>query len=636
MTVSIVYRPEVDGLRALAVLPVILFHAGVDGFGGGFVGVDVFFVISGYLITSIIVEDLAQGRFTIVGFYERRARRILPALLLVMAACVPFARLWMLPDELIDFGHSLAAAALFGSNVLFWRETGYFSAAAELQPLLHTWSLAIEEQFYLLYPLVLMLVWRLRRRRVFAVVAAVTVASLGLAHWTAIQKPAAAFFLLPTRAWELGIGACVALHLRGDRLPRRPRGIDQAQAMLGLVLIAGSIVLFDQRTPNPSLHTLGPTVGTALILLSAWPHTIAGRILSHCTLVFLGRLSYSAYLWHQPLLAFARIESLDKVGTWTIAGLLVATAAMSWLSWRFIETPCRHGLAVPRRALVAGSLGLAALGTAIALGTDNPTPSVREFASGECKFYKGDCYERAKASIRVALWGDSHAGSLATNLGRTLNERGISLSLFVMQSCPSLPGTIRNEPRRLGAAFGKQCSEHNAAVVRRMTKSNFDYLVLSSAYEWYMTGRNAAGEPVLLDPEANGTDPAGLVSHRLAQVIESATREGIEVIVVTPHPLLRNSRSVRKAVFRHLHIEPEFDVAAAVSARKALLADPDARGLPYIEIAGTRLYCDDGACRVSDSAGRFYLFDGSHFAPPLSHAVAARILDAIERGRRAE
>ena len=201
------YRREIDGLRALAVVPVILFHAGVQTFSGGFVGVDVFFVISGYLITSIIIAQIDIGEFSLIDFYERRARRILPALFLVMFVCLPFAWLWLLPAEMMSFSQSLIAVSSFVSNILFWRTSGYFETAAELKPLLHTWSLAAEEQYYLLFPFFLTLTWKLGKRWIISLLVVAAFISLMAAQWGSINKPAATFFLLPTRGFELFIGA---------------------------------------------------------------------------------------------------------------------------------------------------------------------------------------------------------------------------------------------------------------------------------------------------------------------------------------------------------------------------------------------------------------------------------------------
>jgi peptidoglycan/LPS O-acetylase OafA/YrhL len=208
------YRAEIDGLRALAVLPVILFHAGFELFSGGFVGVDVFFVISGYLITTIIISEMAEGKFSIVNFYERRARRILPALFFVMLMCLPFAWMWLTPNDLKDFGQSLVAVSTFSSNILFWRESGYFDTAAELKPLLHTWSLAVEEQYYILFPIFLMFTWRLGLKWILILLSMVFLVSLGIAQWGAYNSPSAAFFLLPARGWELLVGVFVAFYLK--------------------------------------------------------------------------------------------------------------------------------------------------------------------------------------------------------------------------------------------------------------------------------------------------------------------------------------------------------------------------------------------------------------------------------------
>ena len=219
------YRAEIDGLRALAVLPVILFHAGFEWFSGGFVGVDVFFVISGYLITTIIISEMAEEKFSIVNFYERRARRILPALFFVMAVCIPFAWYFMLPSQLKGFGDSLASVALFVSNIHFWLGSGYFAIGQTENPLLHTWSLAVEEQFYIFFPLFLLMFWRLGLRRLIILLLIIFLISFSIANWATFfgwhQKIASGgFFLIPTRAWELLIGSFLAFYLKfyGNRV----------------------------------------------------------------------------------------------------------------------------------------------------------------------------------------------------------------------------------------------------------------------------------------------------------------------------------------------------------------------------------------------------------------------------------
>ena len=352
------YRAEIDGLRAVAVVPVILFHAGSDLFSGGYLGVDVFFVISGYLITTILVDDLAAGRFSIARFYERRARRILPALFVVLAATSVLAWAWMVPSQLEDYARTVIAVVLFVSNIHFWRSEDYFAPVAELNPLLHTWSLAVEEQFYIGFPLLLLALWRFGSRRLFMAIAALSCASLLLAEWAWRNEPAANFFLLPTRAWELGIGALCALVLREGRVRARP-----LLAGLGLGLIVVSIFVFDDETPFPSLYALAPVGGTALVILFAQAGSPVARLLSLRAMVGIGLVSYSAYLWHQPLFALARVRSLVHPSPELMLGLVLVTFVLAYLSWRFVEQPFRgSGSVLPTRASVFAASGAAAAG----------------------------------------------------------------------------------------------------------------------------------------------------------------------------------------------------------------------------------------------------------------------------------
>lgn len=307
------YRPEVDGLRALAVIPVILFHAGFELFSGGFVGVDIFFVISGYLITTILLVEKSAGRFSIVGFYERRARRILPALFFVILACLPFAWLWMTPDRLREFSQSIVAVTVFASNVLFWKSSGYFDASAEEKPLLHTWSLGVEEQYYLLFPLFLILTWRLGRKNQAWLILSMATISLALCEWAWRNHPMANFYLAPTRAWELLIGSLLAFAAFDRPLYQRvTERLADALSFFGMLLVFWSIFYFDKTTPFPSLFALAPILGTALILGFSGAKTIAAKLLSTKWVVAIGLISYSAYLWHQPLFAFARLRSTES------------------------------------------------------------------------------------------------------------------------------------------------------------------------------------------------------------------------------------------------------------------------------------------------------------------------------------
>ena len=355
------YRAEIDGLRALAVLPVILFHAGFESFSGGFVGVDVFFVISGYLITTIIISEMAKGNFSIVNFYERRARRILPAMFFVIAVSLPFAWFWLGPSDLKDFGQSLVAVSTFSSNILFWRESGYFDTVAELKPLLHTWSLAVEEQYYVIFPIFLMLTWRLGVQWVVTLLAIIFLLSLSLAQWGAYNNPFAAFFLLPTRGWELLVGVFAAFYLKyNTHLKSQP--LNQFLSLLGFSMIAYSIIVFNKTTPFPGLHALIPTLGTGLLILCAVPKTFIHSLLSMKSIVGIGLISYSAYLWHQPLLAFARHRLLGEVPDLLLIVLCITSLVMAWFSWHFVEKPFRHKLILKRKFIFAfSSLGISFL-----------------------------------------------------------------------------------------------------------------------------------------------------------------------------------------------------------------------------------------------------------------------------------
>lgn len=350
------YRPEIDGLRSLAVLPVILSHAGFKAFHGGFVGVDVFFVISGFLITSILLAETSQGRFSLLTFYERRARRILPALFVVMAACLPVAYWGMLPNEFKNFGQSLVATSLFANNVLLMLTSGYWSLASEFKPLLHTWSLGVEEQFYILFPLMLMACRRWRGAALMSLFASLALLSLASAEWGSRAWPNAAFYLLPTRAWELLIGSMAAALPLLRLQPVASGGVRQALSLSGLVMIVGSVLTFDESVPSPSLFILLPTLGATLIILFATPGTWVQRLLASKVPVTIGLISYSAYLWHQPLFAFARILSVDAPGAGLMLGLSALTLVLAYLSWRFVEAPFRTKGRVSRSTVFGGAL----------------------------------------------------------------------------------------------------------------------------------------------------------------------------------------------------------------------------------------------------------------------------------------
>jgi peptidoglycan/LPS O-acetylase OafA/YrhL len=334
------YRPEIDGLRALAVIPVVLFHAGIAGVSGGFVGVDIFFVISGYLITSIILSEQQKNSFTLAGFYERRARRILPALMLVVLLSTIVAWYLLLPTELVEFGESLASVGLFASNILFWSQSNYFAATSEFIPLLHTWSLAVEEQFYLIFPvfMIFTLAWSKAKR--LTMLLTVAVLSLIFCEWAWRNAPEANFFLAPSRVWELMTGVFCAFYLQQSREPQKI--INQLGSLAGLLMLVYSIVFLDKSIPFPSFYALIPVVGTVLIILFTDKNTLVGKLLSIPFIVGVGLISYSAYLWHQPLFVFARLNSMDELSVTTLLSLSVLAFIMAFISWRWVEKPFRN------------------------------------------------------------------------------------------------------------------------------------------------------------------------------------------------------------------------------------------------------------------------------------------------------
>ncbi|CCV04620.1 Acyltransferase 3 [Mesorhizobium metallidurans STM 2683] len=481
---GIAYRREIDGLRAIAVIPVLLFHADVPYFSGGYVGVDVFFVVSGYLITSLIAAELTSGRFSLFEFYERRARRILPALLLVVLCCIPFAWLFMQPADFASFGKSVSATALFVSNFHFWRYSGYFDAFAGRLPLLHTWSLAIEEQFYLVFPIALLLIFRFGRKATVVSIALVGIASFLLGEWAWRNDPLANFYLAPTRAWELMAGALCAF---APEMTKRRYG--SALAAMGLVMILVSVFYYDPATPFPSAYALLPVGGAVLIILFATKGTPTAILLSNPVPVGIGLISYSLYLWHQPLFAFAGILAPAELSGWAITGLLGLSFVLAALTWRFVERPFRAGGAgrlMPQGRLLAPAtlslILLAGIGTTIdrADGFDYwLSDQQREIMAFKAYERSGLYRERSCfldldqgaeefspdcAAGQSLIWGDSHAAALAPGLRAKLPG---GLAQFTASRCPPLDAN--GDPR---------CAAINQAVMASLETGHYQRIFI--------------------------------------------------------------------------------------------------------------------------------------------------------------
>ncbi len=339
---SLSYRPDVDGLRAVAVLSVVFCHAGF-GFPGGYIGVDVFFVISGFLIAGLIYKELRQGTFTLANFWERRVRRILPALLVVTVVTMIAGWFILMPDAYLSLGKSVVGLALLGSNVQFWRDTNYFESAAEEKPMLHTWSLSVEEQFYLFVPLFLLILARKSQlHRAFLLLAAAAILSFGVSIYGSHRYPTATFYLLPTRAWELFAGALLAFF--PDKWFAVSARWKEAAAVLGMALILIPCFVYDHETRFPGLTALPPVLGTALVIWSGTLSTqfpLLSRVLAWRPVVFIGLISYSLYLWHWPMLSFSRYQSIKTLPGLDRLILVLVSVVVATISWRFVETPFR-------------------------------------------------------------------------------------------------------------------------------------------------------------------------------------------------------------------------------------------------------------------------------------------------------
>jgi len=361
------YRPDIDGLRAIAVGLILLYHAEVPGITGGYVGVDVFFVISGFLITGLLVKELGRtGRLDLPAFYARRARRILPASLLVLAATIIGTGIFFSPVGFDRSVPALVSAALYVPNVLFARQVVDYFHPLFVSPVIHYWSLGVEEQFYVVWPAFLLIGWQLARRRgppLVAWVAAATALSLVLSLAATPAYPTQSFYLLPTRAWELGAGGLLAFAVQ--RLHALPPVVSNLAGVIGLAAIASSAVLFDASTQFPGWAAIVPVAGAALVIVGGGNARVGlpAAVLSTGILRYIGRISYSLYLWHWPLLVFARIALEGERKLVQVGVAMAATIALSAVTYRWVEDPLRHGRLVGRRT----SRNLAAAGVASAL-----------------------------------------------------------------------------------------------------------------------------------------------------------------------------------------------------------------------------------------------------------------------------
>jgi peptidoglycan/LPS O-acetylase OafA/YrhL len=433
------YRSDIDGMRAVAILAVLCFHAGIGPFRGGFVGVDVFFVISGYLITSIIQKDISLGNFTLGAFYERRARRILPALFATISLTWVLAYFMYMPPEFKSYSASVASTSAFMSNVLFWHEGGYFAAPSEFKPLLNTGSLAVEEQFYVIFPLAMPLLTRCRKATRLLAISCVLAASLCLSVWSSFKTPGAGFYLTPTRVWELMLGALLAL---SDLPQLRSKMGREILGALGLTMVLWAAFWFSSGTRFPGYSALLPCIGTVLLIYSGTGQsTVMARFLSIKPLVFIGLISYSLYLFHWPLLAMARYYWIKPLSVAAATGLMFFAGVLAILSRRYIEQPFRQRSGVlPRHRLFlyAGCISLFFLGGGLTGFAKQGFPwrypgyshmeyrdHIPEYEERKCFLmpdqevadWQGDqCFVSRSGRPVALVWGDSFAAHLTPGL----------------------------------------------------------------------------------------------------------------------------------------------------------------------------------------------------------------------------
>lgn len=649
------HRRDIDGLRAVAVLPVILFHAGLPAFAGGYLGVDVFFVISGYLITGILARDLREGRFSLARFYERRARRILPALTFVLLASIPVAVAWLSPNELRSFASSTVATALSVSNFLFWQWLDYFGPDAERLPLLHTWSLGIEEQFYILFPPLLAFLW-LRPHRTLTLVLLLA-ASLAAAAWATRAAPSAGFFLLPFRAWELLLGGLLAL------AATRPWPL----ATPGLVLVLAAMAAVPLGLAG-ILPLVLACAGTGLVL--AFPGGPATRLLGHPVPVGIGLVSYSAYLWHQPLLAFARIR-FGHLDVPAALGLGALALLLAWPTWKYVEAPFRRrGGASSRPALVTAAATIAVL---VALGgagiltnglAGRVSPEARAIMASvsDTNPWRDTCktgIDEANpahpvpgcgldgSAPAVAFWGDSHADALQGALFEAAKDAGFRFYSVTRSACPPVPGLVRTGP-----AASQACDAFVRGVEDYAEADGFRVAVIAARWIAGVSGKgfdNGEGgvegdfSDVLVPMDgavAGEDDRQAQVLALYVRAVEDLLARGFRVVLVYPVP--EAGWNVPEELARRRAAAPgpvtlSTDYAAFLRRQAAVIAAFDAIDDPRVYRARPSDALCNGALpgRCLNSLGDVPLyFDDDHVNMTGARLVAPVILDAIAAARR--
>lgn len=637
------YRQEIDGLRALAVLAVILFHANLLGLTGGYVGVDIFFVISGYLITSIIVREIEKKQFSIIDFYERRARRILPALSVVLLLTTLAAFVFMPAFLLESYAKSLVSVAVFCSNIFFYLTSGYFATASDEKPLLHTWSLAVEEQYYVFFPLMMAFLWFLGRRNLTYMMVALSILSLLSCHYL-LNKGLidANFYLIFSRAWELFAGSLIAL----TRLDSRVESLAMRNglSLLGLILIVYAIFGFDENTPFPSIYGLVPVLGAVMIIAFSNAQTWVGQLLSKSWMVGVGLISYSLYLWHQPIFAFLRLKSVGEPRQEYFWAGIVVSMLLAYFSYKFIETPFRNKQRFTRKAiftwsgislavmLLVGGIGVILHGLPQRYEQNDFVASIKHSPKRDngCHTGGNDFLKPAKACqyfgqrVDWASFGDSHTVELAYALAQGLEPQGSGLVHLSFSGCPP---ALRFQAKQPG------CTRWvNESLAYLEGQPEIKHVLLGFRYTKFLFGDQVDSYPHLLDESpANkmagnfaGIEKAELREKYWSSFEEIVTRllqAGKDVYVVYPVPEL--PVDIRKAVtpFSIFDHQPIVDLEhmttrAYFDSRNAYIINK-LDGLPYGDrlhaIKPVELLCSEGPCPAIKDGKSLY-FDDNHLS----------------------
>lgn len=650
------YRPDIDGLRAVAVLPVVLYHAGLPGPSGGFLGVDVFFVISGYLITRIIADEIVRGEYSLLSFYERRARRILPALTVVVVATYLAGWFLLLPGEMEKLGGSALATALFLSNVYFAVELDYFARAAEFSPLLHTWSLAVEEQFYLFFPpLLAFIAVRWGACAGLAAVVVLSVLSLLAAILVLPTHPDMVFYLIVFRAWELGAGAVLALAALNAPRSRHAREVMAAVALLSILV---PVFAYDSATPFPGLAAVPPVFGaTVLIWVGAkGGGSLVSSVLAWRGMVWVGLISYSLYLWHWPILSLLRI-SLERVAlpVPVAVGAVAASFLAAWLSYRFVERPFRVR---PPKGFGRGPIFSASILSIAAVGTVSAIMVITEGLPGRLpanvvalSSAADDSYPRQQECLRTRpaddacpigapaapgapvdflFWGDSHASAMAAGLERAAKDAGRSGLLAARPACPPLRDIQRDSD-------SARCTAYTADIWYWLNEHpDVPMVILAARWTLSVEGTRyhfESGDGVRLEwigpaeTRPGATDNATLVEVGLRETAKALVAGGREVILIGPVPEIgRNvpAATARAALMGH---DDQTGLArAAFDARAGRTEDILMRVASEFETARylplSDLFCDETVCRTEDADGVPLYRDDDH----ITRTTAERLL----------